>query len=80
MPRWVYLNSPSISLPHSYFPQLREGLPFYAADAPGDTLFPDHLLTQVRAALARIVPTVRLDSKFKRCRRTQDVSIRINQQ
>jgi hypothetical protein len=60
MPRWVYLNSPSISLPHSYFPQLREGLPFYAADARGDTLFPDHLLTQVRAALARIVPTVRL--------------------
>jgi len=45
-----------------------------------DTLFPDHLLTQVRAALARIVPTVRLDSEFKRYRRTRAVSIRINQQ
>lgn len=52
--------------PHPYDPQLRGGLPFHAADAPEwDARFPDHPLSQVRTALARIVPTVRLDARFR---------------
>lgn len=60
------LGSERYFQPHPYAPQLREGLPFHAADAPEwDDRFPDHPLTQVRAALARIVPTVRFDARFR---------------
>ncbi|MGW2273533.1 hypothetical protein [Streptomyces yangpuensis] len=51
--------------PHPYGPDVTGGLPHHVADGEEwDAQFPDHPLTQVRAALARITPTVVLHDGF----------------
>lgn len=52
--------------PHPYAPDVAGRLPYHVADLEEwDGEFPDHPLTRVREALARIVPTVTLDEGFK---------------
>ncbi|GAA2590826.1 hypothetical protein GCM10010399_21390 [Dactylosporangium fulvum] len=53
-------------LPSPYAPDLQGGLPHHRADGEQyDAQFPDHPLTLVRAKLRRMLPSVRLDDRFK---------------
>ncbi|MFD8636091.1 hypothetical protein [Streptomyces sp. NPDC059533] len=52
--------------PHPYGPGVEGGLPHHVADhEEWDAQFPDHPLTLVRTALARLTPTVVLQDGFK---------------
>jgi hypothetical protein len=52
--------------PSPYAPDATGGLPFHWADHEQyDTQFPQHPLTLIRATLRRLLPSVRLDDRFK---------------
>ncbi|HTJ37550.1 MAG TPA: hypothetical protein VL738_30335 [Dactylosporangium sp.] len=52
--------------PSPYAPDATGGLPFHWGDHPQyDAQFPEHPLTLVRQILRRLVPSVRLDPRFK---------------
>ncbi|MFD0580998.1 hypothetical protein [Dactylosporangium darangshiense] len=53
-------------VPSPYAPDATGGLPFHMGDDPQyDAMFPDHPLSLLRQALRRLLPTVRLDPRFK---------------
>ncbi len=52
--------------PSPYAPDATGGLPFHVADhEQHDAQFPQHPLTLIRATLRRLLPSVRLDERFK---------------
>ncbi|GAA2362828.1 hypothetical protein [Dactylosporangium salmoneum] len=53
-------------MPSPYAPDLTDGLPSHRADDPQyDAEFPEHPLTLARQIMRRLLPTVRLDPRFK---------------
>jgi hypothetical protein len=52
--------------PSPYAPDATGGLPYHWADHEQyDAQFPQHPLTLIRAALRRLLPSIRLDERFK---------------
>jgi hypothetical protein len=60
------LGSERFFAPSPYAPDASGGLPFHWGDHPRyDAQFPQHPLTLIRRTLARLVPGMRLDERFK---------------